>query len=126
MSWLAASVVGALTGVAASMGLGGGFILLLYLALASDLAQTEAQGVNLLFFLPIIAIAVIIHLKNRLVDVKTALVCGGLGALAVPLGYLVATALDGDVLRKVFAVFVIVAGLKDLFSKGVDKSSRRE
>ncbi len=126
MSWLAASVVGALTGVAASMGLGGGFILLLYLALASDLAQTEAQGVNLLFFLPIIAIAVIIHLKNRLVDVKTALVCGGLGALAVPLGYLVATALDGDVLRKVFAAFVIVAGLKDLFSKGVDKSSRRE
>lgn len=126
MSWLAASAVGALTGVAASMGLGGGFILLLYLSFASELSQSQAQGVNLLFFLPIIAVAVGIHLKNKLIDVKTALICGGLGALSAPLGYLAAGALGDDALRKAFAVFVIIAGLKDLFSQGVDKRQKGE
>ncbi len=99
-------------------------MLLVYLALFSDISQKDAQGVNLLFFIPIIIIAVILHIKNKLIDVKTALICGGIGMLSVPIGFWVAGLLDGDILRKVFAVFVIVAGLKDLFSKGVDKCER--
>ena len=130
MNWLVASLVGAATGLVASMGLGGGFVLLVYLALFTDLEQKTAQGVNLLFFIPIIVIAVILHLKNRLIDCKTALLCGALGALTVPLGYLLAGAVGGDWLRKAFAVFVIAAGLKDLFSKahekGVDKNRKQQ
>ncbi len=124
MNWVVASIIGAVTGIVASMGLGGGFVLLVYLALFSDISQKDAQGVNLLFFIPIIIIAVILHIKNKLIDVKTALICGGIGMLSVPIGFWVAGLLDGDILRKVFAVFVIVAGLKDLFSKGVDKCER--
>ena len=43
--------------VLASMGMGGGSILILYLTLIAGVPQREAQGVNLLFFLPIGAAA---------------------------------------------------------------------
>jgi Predicted permeases len=121
MNWLWASLIGAASGILASMGMGGGFILLVYLTLFSDIEQRTAQGVNLLFFIPIIMISVIIHIKNKLIDIKTALVCGGIGAATVFAGFWAANALDNEWLRRAFALFIIIAGLKDLFSKKVDK-----
>jgi len=125
MNWILASIVGAASGVLASMGMGGGFILLVYLTLFSDLEQRTAQGVNLLFFLPIIALSVGIHLKNRLIDVKTALICGGIGVVTVFAGYWLAVSIDNEWLRRAFAVFVIIAGCRDLFSKKVDKKKAK-
>ena len=126
MNWFLSSAVGLLSGVMASMGLGGGFILLVYLALYTDMEQQAAQGVNLFFFIPIIALSLVFHIKNRLVDLKTALFCGGAGAAVAAAGYAVAEALEGDLLRKIFAVFIIAAGLRDLFSKSVDKRAQRK
>ena len=42
-----------LTGILASLGLGGGMILILYLTIFAGMAQFEAQGINLIFFIPI-------------------------------------------------------------------------
>ena len=126
MSWLGCTLVGAAAGVLASMGLGGGFIMVVYLALFTDIAQKNAQGINLLFFLPIIILSVIMHLKNRLVDFKAALVCGLTGTLFAVPGFFLARALDNEWLRRAFAVFVILAGLRDLFSRSIDKSRERE
>ena len=103
------------------MGLGGGFILLVYLLLFTEIEQKTAQGINLFFFIPIIILSLVFHIKNKLIDYKTALICGGIGAATVYGGFLLAKALDGDWLRKAFAVFIILAGIKDLFSKSVDK-----
>jgi len=121
MNWVLATVVGAASGILASMGMGGGFVLLVYLSLFASIEQKTAQGVNLLFFIPIIVISVVIHMKNKLIDVKTALMCGAIGAATVFAGFWVATALDNAWLRRTFAVFIIIAGLKDLFSKKVVK-----
>ena len=117
MSFMAASIVGFLSDILASMGLGGGFVLVVYFALFTDFAQKGAQGINLLFFIPITVIAVIIHIKNKLIDVKTALVCSLLGIPAVAAGFYLAQNIDNSWLRKGFAVFIIISGLKDLFSK---------
>ncbi|MEG2678276.1 MAG: hypothetical protein RR933_09150, partial [Oscillospiraceae bacterium] len=65
----------------------------------------------------IITVSVAIHLKNKLIDVKTALICGGIGAVFVFVGYFAARAFEADILRKAFAVFIILAGMKELFSK---------
>ncbi|MFR4023411.1 MAG: hypothetical protein ACLTZI_10730 [[Eubacterium] siraeum] len=46
-------LVGILTGATASMGLGGGFILLVYLSVFTEIPQDIAQGINLLFFSPL-------------------------------------------------------------------------
>ena len=47
------AVIGFLTGIMASMGLGGGFVLVVWLTLFADVQQRTAQGINVLFFLPI-------------------------------------------------------------------------
>ena len=52
--------VGLITGAAASMGLGGGFVLLVYLSIFTNTPQDMAQGINLLFFLPIALLSLII------------------------------------------------------------------
>lgn len=118
MSFIVALTVGIASGVLASMGLGGGFVLVVYFALFTDFVQKGAQGINLLFFIPITLIAVCIHIKNRLIDIKTAIKCSLIGIPAVAAGFFIAQNIDNMWLRKAFAVFIIISGLKDLLSKG--------
>ena len=118
MSFVMLSIVGLASGVLASMGLGGGFVLVVYLALFTDFVQKGAQGINLLFFIPITLIAVCIHVKNKLIDIKTAVICSVIGIPAVVAGFYIAQSIDNMWLRKAFAVYIIVSGLKDLLSKG--------
>jgi len=117
MSFVMLSIVGLASGVLASMGLGGGFVLVVYLALFTDFVQKGAQGINLLFFIPITLIAVCIHIKNKLIDIKTAVICSVIGIPAVVAGFYIAQSIDNIWLRKAFAVFIIVSGLKDLLSR---------
>ena len=62
------ALAGLLSGICASMGLGGGFVLLVYLTLFTQLSQLDAQLTNLVFFLPIAVLSVILHLKNQLIE----------------------------------------------------------
>ena len=118
------AVVGFLTGVLASMGLGGGFILVVWLTIFEDMPQRAAQGVNLLFFLPIAFISLIFHLKNHLVNTalvkKTAL--GGL--LGAVIGTYGAQLIDNGLLRKLFALFLLAFGLRELFSRKENSHSQ--
>ena len=112
-----------LTGILASMGLGGGMILILYMTLIAGMEQLTAQGVNLLFFIPIATAALIIHTKNKLVKWKKivpAIICGVLSAVAGPY---IAKSIGNDYLTKIFAVFVLITGVKELFSK-TEKSEK--
>ena len=43
--------------VLGSLGMGGGGVLLIYLTVFQNMAQLDAQGMNLLFFLPIAALS---------------------------------------------------------------------
>ena len=122
MNFILASVVGFASGILASMGMGGGFVLVVYLAIFTNLVQKGAQGINLLFFIPITVLAVYMHIKNKLIDIKTAVVCSLIGIPAVVAGFYLAQSIDNSWLRKGFAVFIIIAGLKDLFSKSADKN----
>lgn len=118
--------MGLLSGVLASMGLGGGFVLLLYLIFFGESGQLGAQGQNLLFFIPVIAVSLIFHTKNGLIDKKAALTAGLLGIPFVVLGFFAARQLDSSVLRSAFAVFITIAGLKDLFAKNPNRGGLKE
>lgn len=110
-------IVGLLTGVLASMGLGGGFILVVWLTLFCDVEQKAAQGINLLFFLPIALLSLVFHIKNGLVNKKLVkkLILGGIiGAVFGTLGIRL---IDDTGLRMIFAVFLLAFGLRELFSK---------
>ncbi len=98
------------------MGLGGGFLFLLYFALTTDIPQQSVGALNLLFFLPISLLAVIFHIKNKLLNIKVCLIMAVSGALFVYFGFSLAASIKSDILRNIFAIFVIVVGIKELIS----------
>lgn len=112
-----------LAGAAGAMGIGGGSVFLLYLTAFAGLDQMKAQGINLVFFIPIAVIALIIHCKNHLVRWRTTLFCLLTGIPAVFVGYAVANYMGSELLRKAFAVFLLLLGIKELFGKKEKKAA---
>jgi uncharacterized membrane protein YfcA len=109
------------TGILASLGVGGGMVLIIYLTVFAGFGQLEAQGINLLYFLPIALLAVILHTKNHLIKWKPlipAIIVGIIGAVG---GSLLARQIDKEILRTVFAVFVLVIGVKEILYKQPDE-----
>ena len=129
--WLIPLLVGAATGVLSGFGVGGGTLLLVYMTTLAGLDQHLAQGINLLYFLPAGLTALPAHLKNGYIEkpvllpaVGAGLVCAGLlfpaisaGLLCAALASWAATALDVDLLRKLFGGFLILIGLSELFGR---------
>lgn len=116
-NWIVLGIVGLLSGVCASLGIGGGFVLLLYLTALAGMPQMEAQLLNLVFFLPIAVISLSLHIKHRLIDGKAVWpsVMGGL--IGVFIGVWIASALTNEWLSKLFAVFILFIGIKELLAK---------
>lgn len=110
-------IVGALSGIIASMGLGGGFVLLVWLTLFQDVPQRTAQGINLLFFLPIALISIILHSRAKLIDKKLVLRLIPGGIIGAVLGTIGSQALGNELLRKLYAIFLLAFGLRELFRK---------
>ncbi len=112
---------GIVSGMLGAMGFGGGGILILYLTLYKDIPQTAAQGINLIFFIPSAALAIFFHIKNKLIDKRIAFQYIGFGLVGVALGFLLLEKLNDQTLRIIFAVILIIVGLKELFSGGKEK-----
>lgn len=119
MSYMIIFIAAFLSGLTASLGLGGGMVLLVYLAVIKHMPQLEAQGINLLFFLPIAALALIIHTRSHLVkwkEIAPALLFGGISAAVF--SYL-AGIIGSEYIGKAFAVILIISGAIELFKKPV-------
>lgn len=110
------SIIGFLAAVIGSMGLGGGGVLLMYLSAFTDTDQLKAQGINLVFFIPIAVISVIINLKNRLIDKKAAVICALSSVATAILGAYLSLQVDKELLRKILAVFLLILGVRELIS----------
>lgn len=95
-----------------AMGLGGGGVLLLWLAL-SGVEQLTAQGINLLFFLPVGAVGVWAHWKNRLVELSAALPMTIGGLLGLGAGILLAGNLPGRTLARLFGLLTAAIALRE-------------
>lgn len=120
------AVVGLLSGLIASMGLGGGFVLLIWLTLFENMPQRDAQGINLLFFLPIALISVIMHIRAGLLDKKLVLSLIPGGIIGAVLGTIGSQIVGNDLLRKLYAVFLLAFGLRELFRKSPDKADKSD
>ena len=112
-----ALLAGLLTGILSGFGVGGGTLLLVYMTLIAGLDQPLAQGINLLYFLPAGLMALPAHVKNGYIEKKALLPAIGAGLACAAVAAWVATAVDTDLLRKGFGVFLILIGLWELVSK---------
>jgi uncharacterized membrane protein YfcA len=115
MIWVV--VIGFFSGIISGMGIGGGTILIPALILILELDQHQAQGVNLIYFVPTAVVALITHTKNKNVLWKTArpLALFGLGGAAA--GSFLAVSMDADLLRKIFGGFLFLMGMSEVFKK---------
>lgn len=117
MNFIYILIVSFLTGIFASMGLGGGMVLIIHLTIFANVGQLAAQGINLVFFIPIAILSLIIHTKNKLIEWKKivpTIICGTIGVF---IGSMLATSINSDILSKCFACFLIVIGVKEFFAK---------
>lgn len=128
-NWLGTALAGFFAGALGAMGLGGGGVLLLWLAL-SGVEQLAAQGINLVFILPVGAVGLWLHRRSGLVAWRTALPMGLGGLLGLGLGVALAGYLPERALSRLFGLLIGAAGLREgwsavaLFREGRRKSSR--
>jgi len=115
MIWSFAAAL--LTGIFASLGVGGGMILILYLTVFGGFDQLSAQGINLIYFIPIALLSVIIHSRNGLIRWKSILPALIAGTAFAAAGAFAARYIGSPGLKKLFAVFILAVGVKELFYK---------
>lgn len=125
-AWLVAGIASLVAGFVSALGLGGGGILVLYLTLFLNMEQMQAGGINLIFFLPLAAVSIAIHIKNKLIDYKFALKCAPFGVLGAFLGVWLANTIQPFWISKGFAVFVLILGIRELFCSPKKKEAEEE
>ena len=114
---MSAFVVGLLTGVLSGCGIGGGSLLLLWLTLVQDMPQFTAGGINLLYFLPTAGAGLLFHRKAGMLDKQALRQAIPWGVATAALGAWCATAMDTELLRRPFGVYLLVMGVITLIKK---------
>lgn len=110
-----ALLAGLFSGVIASMGMGGGAVLLIYLNLFTATEQLNAQGINLLFFIPTAVFSLFFYIKNRQIKWKKVFPIAAFGLIGAALGLWLTTFIQGALLTKIFGGFLIALALKEFF-----------
>lgn len=111
MSFLWLVLSGLISGIIGGMGMGGGTLLIPILTIFLAFEQKNAQSINLLAFIPMSIVALIIHIKNKLVDFKVGIPIIITGIVFSVLGSFLASKLSNELLQKIFAVFLLLVGL---------------
>lgn len=107
-------VGGLIGGLVGGMGMGGGTLLIPILTLLAHFNQLEAQGINLISFIPMSVVALILHFKNKLVKFKETYLMAIVGAILSILSAFLAVHLNSKVLKKLFGLFLIGIGVWQL------------
>ena len=97
-------------------GCGGGTILIFLLTTFLGLEQHIAQGTNLIFFVPTSIVAIIVNLKNKNVQIKTAVIIVISGIIGAIIGAKISIGLNVNELRKYFGYFLIIIAINEIYS----------
>ena len=109
-------LAGVASGVLGAMGLGGGAVLLIYLALFKDVNQFSAQGINLIFFIPIAIFSVIMYAIKKQIKWKTVLWLVVAGLIGAGVGVWVSKVIGTKIVAKIFGGLLSVAGAFQIIS----------
>ena len=109
--WIIPFLCGLGASVVSAWGVGGGTLLLLVMTLFLGVDQRTAQGVNLLFFLPTAASALVCHARGGYLDKPTLKAAVPAAVIAALLGAWVSNAIDVEILRKPFGVYLLLSGV---------------
>ncbi|MDD4408577.1 MAG: sulfite exporter TauE/SafE family protein [Clostridia bacterium] len=108
-------VFGIVSGVSGGMGMGGGTLLIPLLTIFLSINQKLAQGYNLIAFLIMAVFALIIHSKNKIIDIKSVILLDVFGVAFCVLGALLVSQIKSNVLHTIFAIFLILLSLYQFY-----------
>ena len=116
MIYLYLGLAGIVGGLLGGMGMGGGTLLIPILTFLFDIAQKNAQAINLICFIPMAIIALIIHAKNGLLKFKglLPLVISAVGS-SIGAVFLLKL-IERDLQTKLFGGFLIFLALSRFYN----------
>ena len=123
---ISALLAGLFSGILGSMGLGGGAVLVIYLSVFANVKQLSAQGINLIFFIPIAIISVIIYSYKKQIKWRLTLKIAFGGILGAISGFMLTDFLGGKITSKIFGGLLILIGIKEIFAKKNKKVAKRD
>ena len=106
-----------LAGVLGSMGFGGGSVLIIYLVNYLNMPQKQAQGVNLIFFIPCALLSVITYRNRGILKFRRTLPITLFAVSGATLGFIILRFIPTYILSKLFGGFLIAFGIIQLFKK---------
>ena len=115
--WIIPFLCGLGASILSAWGVGGGTLLLLVMTLFLDVDQRTAQGINLLFFLPTAASALVCHARGGYLDKPTLKAAIPVALAAALVGAFAATAVDVELLRRPFGVYLLFSGVSLIWPK---------
>lgn len=118
-------VIGIAAGILSGLvGVGGGLIIVPALVYFVAFTQKEAQGTSLgILLLPVGILAVMQYYQKGYIDMKVVLVVSAGFLVGGWLGSKMAVALPVGVIKRIFAIFMLITAIKMLF---IDKPSKED
>ena len=112
-------IIGAVAGMLSGLlGVGGGIIVIPALIIVMGLSQHQAQGTSLaLLSIPVAVGGAFNYYKSGYIELKYVLVLGIAFFVGGYIGSLISVRVSGDILKKIFAVFMIIVAVKILIGK---------
>ena len=107
LEYVLACVLGAFCGVFGGMGMGGGTLLIPLLTIFYSTKQHTAQAINLIGFIPMAVVALIIHIKHKLIRFDNVVVIIISGAITCVAGCFLAKIMSGNLLKRCFGGFLV-------------------
>ena len=116
-SFIVTLLVGTALGFLTGLGVGGGSLLMVWLTAVLGISAITARSINLLFYLPGAAIAILFRKHQGKIQWKSVLPPALAGCAAAAVCSRLSTAVDNSWLQKVFGIILIIAGLRELFRR---------
>lgn len=110
-----ALAAGTVFGFLAGIGVGGGSLLILWLTVILHTEQSQARLINLMFFIPSAVIACVFRWKQGKLDLPRITPAIVTGCLSAALFSFIGMKLEEEILKKMFGVLLLLAGLRELF-----------
>jgi len=122
------AVTGLISGIVSGTGMGGGTILILVLSVFLGVEQHTAQATNLIFFVPTSISAIIVSIKNKLIEWKIGLTIAISGIIGAIIGANISTRLEVNKLKRYFGIFLAIIAIYEIYSliKEYKKAKKRD
>ena len=117
---------GIISGMVSGIGMGGGAILILVLSVFMGVDQHIAQATNLVFFIPTSISAIIITIKEKLINWKIGLPVAISGVVGAIIGAKISVKLDVKYLKRYFGIFLMLITIYEIYSLVIQYKKERK